>query len=362
MMNMMLALFAAVCVVSPDGRNSIEFATERPAVRVLRDGTVRSDWSPVGLVVDGKQLFRGETRRVQFGDELEIPMAPGGGFALRMTAAAVANELPMPKMIAHRGAGDLKMPEASVEAYSNAVATAVDIVKLDLQYTKDGVVVMGHDGTLKRNMGLDVKIVDWTYDDIKTKGRFVQNGQPTDLSIVRLDEALSIVKGVREFWIDFKAFCPEMAEKVFAAFADAGIDRSRLMVATFNYKALAYLKEHYPEVRRIAHIGIRRTKEQTLFCTIPPGKMTLRTQDEVLEALVTAKEKYGLFGVNMPIGGGATTEKEVAYLQSKGLWVSLWFVQSAAQAAKCRGYGADAYVTDAVSAVRAGLCSGDQFK
>ena len=50
-----------------------------------------------------------------------------------------------PLMVAHRGAGDLEMPEASLAAYSNAVATACDIVKLDLLETKDGVVVMGHD-------------------------------------------------------------------------------------------------------------------------------------------------------------------------------------------------------------------------
>lgn len=42
-----------------------------------------------------------------------------------------------PLMVAHRGAGDLEMPEASLAAYSNAVATACDIVKLDLLETKD---------------------------------------------------------------------------------------------------------------------------------------------------------------------------------------------------------------------------------
>lgn len=55
-----------------------------------------------------------------------------------------------PLMVAHRGAGDLEMPEASFSAYSNAVATACDIVKLDLLETKDGVVVMGHDKDLRR--------------------------------------------------------------------------------------------------------------------------------------------------------------------------------------------------------------------
>ena len=36
-----------------------------------------------------------------------------------------------PKMVAHRGAGDQTMPEASLPAYSNAVATSSAIVKLD---------------------------------------------------------------------------------------------------------------------------------------------------------------------------------------------------------------------------------------
>ena len=47
---------AALCVASPDGRNSIEFDAERSTVRVLHNGTVRSDWTGVGLTVDGKRL------------------------------------------------------------------------------------------------------------------------------------------------------------------------------------------------------------------------------------------------------------------------------------------------------------------
>ena len=52
-----------------------------------------------------------------------------------------------PLMIAHRGAGDRdgRKPEASKAAYSNAVATACDVVKLDVQRTRDGVIVMSHD-------------------------------------------------------------------------------------------------------------------------------------------------------------------------------------------------------------------------
>ena len=66
-----------------------------------------------------------------------------GAIACAVAAGAVPEPY-MPKMVAHRGAGDLSMPEATTEAYSNAVITAADVVKLDLQCTKDGIVVLGY--------------------------------------------------------------------------------------------------------------------------------------------------------------------------------------------------------------------------
>ena len=245
-----------------------------------------------------------------------------------------------PKMVAHRGAGDLTMPEASLPAYSNAVATACDIVKLDVQSTKDGVAVMGHDTTLKRNMGWDVRIADMTYAEIFEKGRFLENGRPGNLRIVRLDQALEIVRTLPEFWIDFKdgrdTFRPEFADMVLAQFSAAGIDLSRVMVATFNRKALKHMQEHHPEVRRVGHYEAAKDA----------------SPDDVLAAAISLAEKYGLYGLNMPVLFGQTTPQVVAELKKRGLWVSLWFVQDADKARLYHDSGADAFVTDHVTAVR----------
>jgi len=62
-------------------------------------------------------------------------------WALALAGVVAAAE---PKRVAHRGAGDLTMPEASLPAYSNAVETACDIVKLDVQRTRDGAIVTDH--------------------------------------------------------------------------------------------------------------------------------------------------------------------------------------------------------------------------
>ena len=278
----------------------------------------------------------------------------GGKFSLIETGrifydAVAFGSAAEPKMVAHRGAGDLTMPEASLPAYSNAVAKACDIVKLDVQFTKDGVAVMGHDVTLKRNMGWDANIADLTYGEIYENGRFLENGKPGAQRIVRLDQALAIVKTLPEFWIDFKdgkRFRPEHADKAMAAFAKAGINLSRVMVATFNRKALKCMRERYPRVRRVGHFS---------FAVQEDAKERKKT----IEMAAAFGREYGLFGLNMPVGKRQTWPQDVAALKKHGLWVSLWFVQDAATAAEYRNSGADAFVTDNVSEVRAACAGGE---
>ena len=236
-------------------------------------------------------------------------------------AAAFRDESKI-RCVAHRGAHDLTMPEASRPAYADAAAKGSDIVKLDLQRTKDGVIVMGHDPTLRRNMGWEVKIADLSYSEIYEKGRFIG----WDERIVRLDEALDLVRTVPEFWLDFKYFDEDFAERVLEIFAGKKIDPSRLMIATFNRKALAYFRDRHPEIRRVGHIGIKSSDE--------------------LAAVKKYAAEYGLWGVNMPVLNGETTPKAVSELKNEGLWVSLWFVQNPAVAAKYRNSGCDAFVTD----------------
>ena len=218
--------------------------------------------------------------------------------------------------------------------------TACDIVKLDVQFTKDGVAVMGHDISLRRCMGWGVQVADVTYGEILEKGRYLENGKPGDMRIVRLDEALAIVKTVPEFWIDFKnpkTFSPESADKAMAAFAAAGIDQSRIMVATFTRAALKCFRERYPKVRRIGHMNFRRNGEDG---------------DAHVADAISYADAYGLHGLNMPVCQQQTRVEDVARLKRHGLWVSLWFVQNGDTADAYRSSGADAFVTDHVSSVR----------
>ena len=112
------------------------------------------------------------------------------------------------------------------------------------------------------------------------------------------------------------------------------------MVATFNERALAYFRKHHPSIRRVGHFSIKERNAGMAW------NATMRNK------VLAFRDKYGLFGVNMPVKERKTELDDIAFLRKNGLWVSLWFVQDAETAAYYRPARPDAFVTDHVSLVR----------
>lgn len=86
-------------------------------------------------------------------------------------------------------------PENSLAAIDNAIKMGVDIVELDVQRTKDGVLILMHDGTLNRTTTGKGKISEVTIDSIsKLK---LKNGCAirTIHPVPTLEEALLHAKG-----------------------------------------------------------------------------------------------------------------------------------------------------------------------
>ena len=97
-------------------------------------------------------------------------------------------------VVAHRG--DWRYaPENSLAAIEHSIAVGVDVVELDLQMTKDSVLIVMHDGTLNRTTTGKGKVNEWTLDSIKTLK--LKNGCAikTMHSVPTLEEALLAAKG-----------------------------------------------------------------------------------------------------------------------------------------------------------------------
>ncbi|CAB4564789.1 unannotated protein [freshwater metagenome] len=70
-----------------------------------------------------------------------------------------------PVVLGHAGAEDVA-PHSTIYAFAESVKAGVDVLDLDIQRTKDGVLVVQHDDNTKRTTESDLKIADITYDQL----------------------------------------------------------------------------------------------------------------------------------------------------------------------------------------------------
>ncbi|WP_219126449.1 glycerophosphodiester phosphodiesterase family protein [Mucilaginibacter sp. 21P] len=95
---------------------------------------------------------------------------------------------------AHRG--DWRNnPENSLRGFVSAAAMGVDIVELDLNLTKDGVLVIMHDQTIDRTTNGKGKPSDYTLEEIKKFGLKNGLGRVTRNTIPTFKEVMLALKG-----------------------------------------------------------------------------------------------------------------------------------------------------------------------
>lgn len=140
---------------------------------------------------------------------------------------------------AHRG--DWRnAPENSIQAIKNCISMGVDIVEIDLQMTKDSVLVLMHDKTLERTTNGTGKVLDWTYDSLKTLNlRDNGMGKVTRHEIPTLEEAMMVAKGKILVNLDKGADYIDLAYKILVK--TGTVDQ----VILKGGKNLAQVKEQY---------------------------------------------------------------------------------------------------------------------
>ncbi|MDR3297674.1 MAG: family 20 glycosylhydrolase, partial [Prevotellaceae bacterium] len=97
-------------------------------------------------------------------------------------------------VVAHRG--DWRYaPENSIAAIEHSIQVGVDVVEIDLQLTKDSVLILMHDSNLDRTTTGKGRIASWTMDSIRTL--YLKNGASikTKEKVPTLEEALLAAKG-----------------------------------------------------------------------------------------------------------------------------------------------------------------------
>lgn len=166
----------------------------------------------------------------------------------------------MPQAIAHRGY-KAKHPENTMGAFRGAVQAKAHAMETDIHLTKDDVVVLSHDATLKRCFGRDEKIIDCTWDYISELRTLAAPHEP----MPRLKDLLEFLAspGLEDVWLLLDIKLDNDADNVMRRIAETIQSvlpnplkpwSQRLVLGCWAVKYLPLCAEYLPTFP-ITHIG-----------------------------------------------------------------------------------------------------------
>ncbi|KAG7009848.1 GPI biosynthesis protein [Physcia stellaris] len=166
----------------------------------------------------------------------------------------------MPQVIAHRGY-KAEQPENTMGAFEGAVKVGAHALETDLHISKDDVVVLSHDATLKRCFGKDETISDCDWDYLSQQRTLRAPHQP----MPRLQDLLEYLAkpGSEHIWLLLDIKITNDPEKIMRLIAHtislvppspSNPWSKRLVLGVWAAKYLSLCTQYLPDYS-ITHIG-----------------------------------------------------------------------------------------------------------
>ncbi len=210
-------------------------------------------------------------------------------------------------VVGHRCAAGEAL-ENTLSALKQAIQDGADIVEVDVQATRDGVLVLAHDENLYRIAGVDLNVREATWEEVSRVK--LPNGE----RVARLDEFLEHIVDVIPAFIEVKH--PEDTPLVLEAVR--GFEEW-IAIISFHDDAIAQVRRRAPSIP----VG--------LIYARPPGRIV---DAKRLGARIVLP-RYTL-----------ATEKAVRFAHRLGLKVVAWTVNNESTALQLWKRGVDAIATD----------------
>ncbi len=183
------------------------------------------------------------------------------------------------EITAHRGSSRTA-PENTIPAIEAAVEEMADSVEIDVQMTADGVVVLGHDASLKRVAGVNRSIASMTFEELEKLdvGSWFSS-EYAGTRIPSLSEVLELCSQKTSLNIEIKYVGKnsELPEKTAEMVREYGMENQCVITST-NLSYLKRVKEALPEIRTgyiiSAAYGNVYSSEDVDFISIRSGFVT----------------------------------------------------------------------------------------
>jgi len=213
-------------------------------------------------------------------------------FLLSLSLQVIGQDVPLPAtkhklvVISHRG-NHVDVPENTLASFREAIRAGADYVEVDLRTTKDGHLIVMHDGTVDRTTNGSGKVSDLTLAEMKELKVVDKNKKKH--RVPEFKEVLKECKNRINIYLDFKE--ADVAQ-TFKQIREAGMEKQ--MVVYLNkipqYKAWRTVAPQMPLMTSL--IGEVKNKEQLgLFL----GQVKIEVLDNIADReMVAVAESKGV--------------------------------------------------------------------
>jgi len=233
------------------------------------------------------------------------------------------------EIIAHRGASH-DAPENTLASIQLGWKQKADAVEIDVQFSKDGHVVVIHDDNTRKTGGVHKKVSAQTLAELKALevGRW-KHAKWTGERLPTLGEALATIPEGGRMFVEIKCGA-ECIPKFVEDFRRSGRKPAQVVPIGFSLETMRLLKKALPELE---------------VCWIAEFKRTLRGWSPTAERLIQQARDARLDGLDVS-AKGPVDSSFAQKVHAAGLKLYLWTVDSPARARELSAAGVDGLTTN----------------
>jgi glycerophosphoryl diester phosphodiesterase len=246
------------------------------------------------------------------------------------------DDLKKPLILAHQG-GNLEWPSCTMFAFRQARLAGSDVLDLDLQMTKDKVLVLIHDTTVQRTTDGQGAVAEMTWAELEQLDaayNFTLDGKSFALrgqgiGIPRLVDVLEIFDDWK-FQIEVKQAPLELAPELARVLKEYEAE-DKVLLSCFNEEMMVELRRHCPDVASSA----------------TPAEIRKFTLASFLHLEGLLSPEYSALQVPLRASGwDLVTPRTVQAAANRGLTVLPWTIDTDADLEVCRQAGVAGFNTN----------------
>ncbi|OHO70419.1 glycerophosphodiester phosphodiesterase [Staphylococcus sp. HMSC036D05] len=165
------------------------------------------------------------------------------------------------QIVAHRGLPE-DYPENTLIAYKHALMLHIDMLEIDVHYTKDKQLVVIHDDTIDRTSNGKGKVIDYTLDELREFDFGAYRGDKfKGERIPTLDEVLDLVDHFsKTLLLEIKkpSQYPGIEEMIVEKLKERGMPKHKVILQSFDFDCVKKLADMNLEFE----LGVLLSKKQ----------------------------------------------------------------------------------------------------